>query len=390
MPVGNTTIGLCFLAKVLYSNGMESEFSYKFYNTTILAWDAMRQAILDAKKSIYWEIYTLNDDPAGKPFIDILCAKAKAGLDVKLITDAIGSFYLSKEAINRLKNSGVKLFNFNNLRPDFNVQNWWRRIWHRTHRKVLIIDESLAFIGGVNVSQAAADWNDVHLKLSGKIILPILSYFAEAYIRVGGDKKEVEHLLRPKLFSGLEDLREKINFIFHAPIRATNKSPFKVFYKQALDTAKESFNLLTPYYVPDKQFLELVSRAKQRGVKVNVILPWKTDMRIMQYMANAFYGISAKAGIAFHFLKKMNHGKALSVDNKMGMVGSANLTPRSFYINSEAGVTFSHEQMVEELNHILDDWKNETVPLTDFGFGNNRGWYGRFKDWWLRKIKDYV
>ncbi|MEK7131795.1 MAG: phospholipase D-like domain-containing protein, partial [Patescibacteria group bacterium] len=186
------------------------------------------------------------------------------------------------------------------------------------------------------------------------------------------------------------DLREKVNFIFHAPAYATNRSPFKSFYKQALDTAKDSFNLLTPYYVPDRQFLALVSRAKRRGVKVNIIMPWKTDIRLMQYMAGLFYGISAKAGAAFYFLKKMNHGKAVSVDNNLGMVGSANLTPRSFYVNQEAGVTFSHEQMVAELNHILDDWKDEAVSLTDLGLGNKRGWYGRFKDWWLHKLHDYV
>lgn len=366
------------------------DFSYKFFNTTTSAWEAMKQEILIAKKSVYWEVYTLVDDAAGRPFVDLLCAKAKAGLDVKLIVDAIGSFYLSKPARQKLKSAGVKFLTFHSLKPDLALQNWWRKIWHRTHRKVLIIDEATVFIGGVNVSMAAADWYDLHLRLSGKIVLPILSGFAQTYIRAGGDKKEVAHLLRPKLFFGLDDLREKINFIFHSPLQTVRKSPFKTFYKQALETAKEKFNLLTPYYVPDRQFLELVSRAKRRGVKVNIIMPWKTDIRLMQYMAQMFYGISAKAGAAFYFLKKMNHGKAVSVDNTLGMVGSANLTPRSFYLNHEAGVTFSHAPMVEELNHILDDWKDEAASLADFGFNNKRGWYRRFKDWWLHKLKNYV
>ncbi len=380
------------------------DFSYKFFNTAATAWEAMKQEILGAKKSIYWEIYTLVDDAVGRPFIDLLCAKAKAGLDVKLVADAIGSFYLSKPAKQKLKSAGVKFLIFHSLKPDLALQNWWRKIWHRTHRKVLIIDEAIVFIGGVNVSAAAADWYDLHLRLSGKIVLPILSGFAQTYIRAGGDKKEVAHLLasrvsmdgtrhdsaKSKLFAGLDDLREKINFIFHSPLQTAIKSPFKTFYKQALDTAKEKFNLLTPYYVPGRQFLELVSRAKRRGVKVNIIMPWKTDIRLMQYMAQMFYGISAKAGAAFYFLKKMNHGKAVSVDNTLGMVGSANLTPRSLYVNHEAGVTFSHESMVEELNHILDDWKDEAVPMADFGFGNKQGWYRRFKDWWLNKLKDYV
>jgi len=366
------------------------EFTYKFYNTTALAWEGMRQAILVAKTSIYWEVFTLRDDLAGKPFIDLLCEKAKGGLDVKLITDAIGSFYLSKESISRLKNSGVKFFMFNNLRPELALQNWWRRVWHRTHRKVLIVDKEIAFIGGVNVAQHAASWQDLHLRLTGKIVLPILFNFAKSYVMAGGDKKEVESLLRPKLFPDLNEIKEKINFIFHSPLRATVKSPFKDFYKQALGNAKDKFNLLTPYYVPDKHFLELVSRAKNRGVDINIILPWRTDERIMRYMAQMLYGVSSKAGAVFHFLKNMNHGKAVSVDNKLGMVGSANLTPRSFYINHEAGVTFSDPQMVDDLNQILDDWKSEAVPLADFGFGNRVGWHRKFKDWWMNKLRDYV
>ena len=367
------------------------DFSYKFFNTAVSAWEAMKQGILDAKKSIFWEIYTLVDDSVGQPFIDLLCAKATAGLEVKLVVDAIGSFYLSKEAIQKLKGAGVKFFTFHSLKPDLALQNWWRKIWRRTHRKVLIIDEELVFIGGVNVSAAAADWYDLHVRISGKIVRPLLFGFAKSYIRAGGDRQDVERFLHPKLVAGLDNLREKVNFIFHSPVPAIKTvSPFRKFYTQAIETAKESFNLLTPYYVPDRQFLSLVSRAKRRGVKVNIIMPWKTDIRLMQYMAQMFYGISAKAGAAFYFLKKMNHGKAVSSDNKIGLVGSANLTPRSFNLNQEAGVIFSHEQMVEELNHILDDWKDEAAPMADFGFGNKRGWYRRFKDWWLNKIKDYV
>lgn len=366
------------------------EFSYKFYNTTRAAWDGMSEAMLLAQKSIYWEIFTLVDDLVGKPFIDILCAKAQAGLDVKIIADAFGSFSLSKESIFRLKASGVKFLIFNNFRPEFSLQNWWRRAWHRTHRKVLIIDREMVFIGGVNVAQFSANWQDLHLKLTGKIVTPILFGFARSYIRAGGDKKDVQDLLRPKVLPHFDQFKEKINFILHSPLQHTIRSPFKDFYKQALGNAKQKFNLLTPYYVPDKNFLQLVSKAKSRGVDISIIMPWRADERIMRYLASMFYGVSAKAGAVFYFLKKMNHGKAVSVDDKLGMVGSANLTPRSFYINHEAGVTFSDKMMVDELNSILDSWKSEAVPLSDLGLSNKIGWTRKFKDWWMNKIRDYV
>ena len=161
------------------------QFSYKFYKNTVSAWEGMRLAILEARKSIYWEIYDLTDDEAGKPFIDILCTKAQAGLDVKLIVDAIGSFYLSSESISRLKSSGVKFLIFHRFGIRFVLQNWWRRIWHRTHRKVLIVDREILFIGGVNVAKNAATWQDVHLRLTGKIIFHIFFISTSSKSRAG-------------------------------------------------------------------------------------------------------------------------------------------------------------------------------------------------------------
>jgi len=90
-----------------------------------------------------------------------------------------------------------------------------------------------------------------------------------------------------------------------------------------------------------------------------------------------------------YFLRKMNHGKAVSSDNCLGIVGSANFTNRSFFYDQEAGVAFSDEKMVDELNGILDFWKQDAVPMADLGFGKRR-WYARFKEWWLNVIKNYT
>lgn len=366
------------------------QFSYKFYKNTLDAWEGMRVGVLEAKESIYWEIYDLTDDEAGQPFVDLLCTKAQAGLDVKLIVDAIGSFYLSSEAINRLIHAGVKFLAFHRFGFRFVLHNWWRRIWHRTHRKVLIIDRKVLFIGGVNVAKNATTWQDIHLRLTGKIIFPALFAFARAYIRAGGDKTDVQDLLRPKIVVKIKDFKEKVKLILHSPIGTTTRSPFKKFYRQALSTAKESFTLLTPYYVPDKIFLDLVAKAHSRGVKISIITPWRTDEWVMRYMASMFFNVSAKVGVVFYFLRKMHHGKAVTVDGNLGMVGSANLTPRSFYINHEAGVVFSDKKMVDELNQIFEELKKDAVPLSEIKIERGTGLYRKAKDWIMRKIHTYV
>jgi len=349
----------------------------------------MYQSILGAYKSIYWEVYALIDDQTGKRFIDALCEKAKQGVDIKIIVDAVGSFGLSSAALSSLKFAGVKILLFNRLYPDLKVRNWLRRIWHRTHCKILIVDEQEAFIGGVNIDHLSREWDDLHLKLSGRITRPLLRHFAKTYILAGGDKKEVHYLLHPKLIKGLEQFRQNIKFILHSPLKIPIQSPFRKFYTQAIGMAKESVNLLTPYYVPDFKLLEMISKAKRKGVKVNIIIPFRPDIKLMEYMAKAFYGISTRAGAAFYFLRRMNHGKAVSVDNSIGMIGSANLTPRSFFLNQEANVVFSDENMVSDLNSILNDWKDQADPLFEVGF-KRQGWFKRFRGWWLTKLKDYV
>lgn len=355
-----------------------------------MAWEGMSEAILAAKTSIHWEIFAFLDDMAGKPFIELLCAKAREGVDVKLVIDALGSFYLSQKAVSQLQDAGVKVLFFNKLHPGFSLSRWWRRLWHRTHRKILIVDKEVVFIGGVNIIADSAKWQDLHLRLTGKVIVPLLYAFGRAYIRAGGNAQEVQDLLRPKLIKNLSNFKEKVRVILHSPLQATRKSPFKNFYKQALGNAKKSFTLLTPYYAPDKEFLNLVAKAHARGVEVHIITPWKTDEPILRHLGSMLFGVSAKAGITFYFLRHMNHGKAVLIDDTLGMVGSANLTPRSFYINHEVGLVFSDKKMVDELSAIFAELKKDAVPLSYLNFGTTIGWYQKFKDWWLSKLRNYV
>ena len=368
---------------------MEKEFLHKFYISTTEAWQAMYQEVLGAYKSIYWEVYSFVDDETGNSFVDLLCQKSLQGVDVKIIVDGFGSRSLSQIAINRLTGCGVEVLFFNTMRLDFNLRRWWSKIWLRTHCKVMIVDEDTAFLGGVNVQHYMSSWDDLHIRLQGKVVRQLLRYFARKYIRSGGKRKNVRKLLHPKLANKVFNIKSKLRFLLHSPLVNTNRSPFRAFFRQAASIAKESINLLTPYYAPDRRFLELIYKARRKGVKVNVIMPYMSDLRLMHYMARAFYGISKKMGVSFYFLKKMNHGKAITVDDKLAMIGSANLTSRSFSINHEAGVVFSDADMVNELNGILDNWKNESDPQLEMDMKKG-GLVNRAKSWWAMRLKDYV
>lgn len=151
-----------------------------------------------------------------------------------------------------------------------------------------------------------------------------------------------------------------------------------------MGAANESITLLTPYYTPDKKFLELIRAAKNRGVTINILLPWRPDSRFMRLMADTYLEVTHRAGAAIYFLKKMNHGKAVTIDKHYGMIGSVNLTGQSFWRNEEANVIFEEQGMIEELNHILDNWKKEATPWSELrkkGFTWPKRLLNRFVSW---------
>ncbi len=363
-------------------------FTYQFYNTTTLAWEGMYQAILAAKKSIFWEVYIFVDDKAGARFIDALCEKAKVGVEVKIVIDSIGSFSLSKNAEARLVAAGIKVKHYNPLLLSFNFGNWMKRIWMRNHRKILIIDEEVAFLGGVNVDVSSASWDDLHVRLTGKVVRLLLKGFARSYVRAGGAKKEVRALLHPKLTFELNEWKEKIRFILHSPYKR-RKAALSDLYGRAISAAKQSVTLLTPYYAPDKKLLALIRAAKARGVEINILIPGKSDHWFMQYMAEAYLDITERAGAVVYFLKKMNHGKALSIDDTMAMVGSVNLIPSSFFNNEESGVYFQNTSMIQDLNHILDDWKKDATPWSVVRM-KSKTWYRRILTRIVMMFHNYV
>lgn len=369
---------------------MSKDFSYKFYKTTSEAWEAMYEAVLAAETSILWETYIFVDnDEAGHKFMDALCLKAGQGVEVRMVIDAIGSSELSNASLDRLRNCGVKVVRHNDpLHFSWKLREWWQRIWQRSHRKLLIIDDEVAFVGGVNVEKASISWDDLQMRLTGKILRQLSYRFAKDYVRSGGRKEEVREWLRPKR-AAFEKLKEKVKFILHYPVLFGRKSRVKSMYYRALALAKESFTLVTPYYAPDMDFLRLITEAKNRGVKVDIIAPLRPDVWIFKMIGQVFLEASVRAGATVYLLPFMNHAKAVGVDKKMGIVGSVNLTPRSMFWNRESGVVFEEREMVEELNGILDDWKSRAAVLEEIKTGR-KGIVKRFWNWIAHLLRDYV
>jgi len=346
------------------------QLQYQFFSVSHDAWEAMHKAISRAKQSIYWETYIFIDDKTGMKFVDMLEKKANQGVDVKMVIDGFGSYHFSQKSKKRLKKAGVNMVVYNKITLSKFIR-FWRALWERTHRKLLVVDNKIGFIGGVNVRDFMADWMDLQLMVKGKSVRFLTRAFAKSYIRAGGKKKKVKKLLHPKI-----EQSKKIKFLFQYP--HSKRSKVNARYLRAINKAKKYLKLAVPYYLPNKKIIKAIARARKRGVKIDLILPLRTDLRVIQWAARKYYNSMHRLGVRLHFTKKMMHGKAFVVDGKEGMVGSSNIDRGSFYRNLEANAYFTDKKMVGDLEKIFDEWEEFSDPFEEKRW-KNKGLFTRLK-----------
>lgn len=354
-----------------------AQSDFKIYSSTSEAWKGMYEAILGAQKSIFWEVYTFVDDSVGNLFFELLKKKANDGIKVKIIVDYWGSFWLSNKKIEDLKKNGIdiRLFSDRKLKSFL----WWGVLFFRTHKKILVIDEQIGFIGGVNVHKSMENWLDIHVRVEGKIVRSLLRLFARSYITCGGDKKEVYNLLAYKS----RIAKSELNLVYDSP--DLKKSHVKRKYTEALLKARERVILFSPYYFPDKEFLLALWSARKRGVKIDMLIPLRSDLRLASYVAYFWFSVMHRYGISVHVMKRMMHGKGVVMDDDWAMIGSSNIDLPSFYYNHEANLQFKDKKMIKNLKDIMDGWIKNSEKF-DMGKWKKNGYWKKFKVWVSFKI----
>jgi len=339
---------------------------YKLYKNSSDAWKGMLSAISSAKKSIYWEVYIFQDDTDPLfSFFDVLEQKAKEGIKVVIILDAFGSYSLSQSTVLRLKDNGVEILFF---------RQWLRRV----HRKILIVDEEIAFLGGVNVAKPYIKWTDLHLRMKNKsVIKSLLWTFSRSYILCGGKDKELVGI-REKSPSR----KTKIWLIDHFP--SIGKFLLREYYQEKIAKAKKSIIIVTPYFVPRPWLLKILKVAVLKGVKVQIIIPKNTDIKFMDFVNVVFMRATYQMGIKFYLGPDYNHSKAMFVDGVEGLIGSNNLDALSFSFNSEASVHFIKKDMVADLKKVITEWKKKSTvfKIEDYPFK----WYFKPVEWLIHLI----
>lgn len=318
------------------------------------AYPAMLEAIASAKRSICLETYILKDDQVGRRFADALARRARDGVEVNLLYDAWGSS-VSAEYLRTLEEAGVRVLPFQPVRFRGRLQAVLARVFRRNHRKALIVDGTVAFTGGLNLSNEYASledggggWRDTHVRIEG----------AEAH--------ELERLFlgtwRAHKGAALDDAR------YQAPRRTSSKvriignhfrkdrKDIRAAYVRAFAQAKTSIHLTHAYFLPPNRVLRELKRAARRGVEVTVILAAATDVTLVLLAARGLYASLLKTGVkVFEWEGRILHAKTAVVDGRWATVGSANLDGLSLRQNLEVNAVVEDEGFAQAVERLFKD-----------------------------------
>jgi len=304
---------------------------------------AMLEAIAGARDHVNLETYILEDDEVGRRFADALLERQAAGVQVNLLRDSAGTFDTPAAFFQRLVERGVRVLEFNPVNPLQARREWlWNR---RDHRKLLIVDGRVAFLGGINISSvysggssakkqaggdAARPWRDTDLRLEGPVVAELQKMFLATWSQQSGAALPQAEWFPPPRAAG----RELVRAIGSAP-----EEPYSQIYEtllSALDAAQTSVHITVAYFAPDPQLLEAFEAAAGRGVDVRLILPAHTDSWLVFHAGRRHYDRLLSAGVRiFERRDVILHSKTALVDGVWATIGSTNLDWRSFLHNRE-------------------------------------------------------
>jgi cardiolipin synthase len=326
--------------------------SFQLYDEPVKFFDAMVRDIQAAKKSICLEIYKFYDDEIGGRFRDALTKKAKQGLDVKLLIDSWGSG-VSLSYFSDLINYGGQVRFFTKIKffIDFFTKNH-----RRNHRKLLIIDDAISWIGSANINAYSLKWRELMLRVEGDLAHSFRKVFNldfKIYNKYFFEKNSYVRLIRHGDFEIVRDVpsiaKKRIN---------------KKFIRMIKDADKEVI-IETPYFLPGYFLRKAMMDASKRGVKVSVIIPRHSDVMLVDILRNKYLGPLFLSGIKFLFYLNANlHAKAILVDDKVWAVGSPNFDYRSFRYMHEIILVGSQEEVIRQLRQHIDKSLEHCEPFS--------------------------
>jgi len=347
-------------------------------------YEAELDAIRSARQHVHLEAYIFQKGAIAKRFLDALAERARAGVEVRLVLDAIGSFMTWRRDVQDLLNAGGCVEWFQPLR-------WYTfgRWNNRTHRELLVVDGRVGFLGGAGIAdhwwktrRKQPRWRDSMYRVEGQAVLALQSSFAENWLEASGEiLTHAEQFPRIKSEAGAASL---VIASAPSPARSTRA---RMLFQILLASARESIRICTPYFLPDRSLRrELIRAIRERGVEIEVLVPGKrADHLLTRRSSRRIYGELLKAGVRiYEYQTSMLHAKTLVIDDTWCVVGSTNFDHRSFGLNDEINLAVQDRALVARVlrDYAQDRRESRLITLREW---KRRSPVERVNEWlgWL-------
>jgi cardiolipin synthase len=300
---------------------------------------SMLEAIRGARSHVHLESYIVRDDRIGREFKLALVERARAGVQVRLIVDALGSFGLPSAYLDELRDVGVETIEFHPIAP-------WRARWgvnKRDHQKILVVDDRVAFTGGINIGdeyqpieEQGGGWFDMHVRVEGPAVFDLARLFRATWIKNGGELFPEPAMTRADALPDGHTAFAQV--ISNTRLRA--RYHMRRSYLHAIRRAQERISIMNAYFIPDRGLRRAFARAVQRGVEVRVIVPSSAmDIAAVYYASRYVYSHLMRDGVRiFEWRERMMHAKCGVIDRVWSTIGSYNLDRRSLLHNFEVSL----------------------------------------------------
>ena len=340
--------------------------------------DAMLEAIESAKQTVHLETYILRADETGRRVLASLEARAADGVAVRLIFDSVGSYGLDRRALESLEREGASIAEFN---PP---SQWlWRfRPRQRDHRKILLVDGRVGFLGGLNIGDEYVEedadgptWRDAHIRLEGPALTELQALFVENWFRCGGESFEWRSLVTPE---GSAPGDRSVAILADGPMYRRRR--LRSFFLDELRRAKSHVLLVSPYFAPGPRVLDTLAEASDRGVCVELLLAGHSDHPILRRAVREFIPRLIRRGVrVFEDPRRMMHAKLAVFDDSLAVVGTSNLDRQSLVHSCEVNAVIEGHQAAR---WILDHFGTNVLDVReiDAAFLERRSLFTRWID----------
>jgi len=349
---------------------------FRIIDDTFQLYNLMLADIAQAKEYILLETYKFANDHMGERFRDALTKKAKEGVKVRILIDSWGKGPVSEDFFTELIKHGGELKFFEKIKINSDL---FTRGHRRDHRKILVIDDNISYLGSANITGYNLNWRELSLRTEGDLALALKKVFTETY-----------EAFNPYIISN------KLTFtrtIYHGDFEIMRDVPslplqrIRKKYVQMIRQAKQSVVIETPYFLPGYNVRKALSDASKRGVEVKIIMPKNSDVRMIDILRNKHLGLLHKNNIKIFFYGPYNlHAKMLLIDDSVFSISSANFDYRSFRFQYEVALIGYEQTIIDQLQAHVAETLKASEPF-NYEIWEKRSYIEKFFEWLLTPFR---